>query len=285
MEIMKTFTSPLAKVCTSLSCVLLAGASTSLGADLALRKVPSATAQPDAVTIALVNYNTAGAQASAPKALYVSSGADIKAAGKIVDSQTSTNYAFSKSDAAPTAVIDLGTARALNRVSANFSAGKGTMSFYVMQTLPDTAVDAAPVDLPNTMKFSGDELSTMRPVAVVEDDGTRSDVAVDIPATTGRYVMVRWNPAVKQNAAFTLAEVAAFGGEDEQNAPAKKSARRHNDVSDSKTMVDAKDMGDAKDVPAEGPPEEAPPPGEGPPPGLPPPPPFTFIPQIVPTSP
>jgi hypothetical protein len=52
--------------------------------------------------------------------------------------------------------------------------------------------------------------------------------------------------------------------------------------SDGKTVQDgkdAKDLGESKDIPA----EEAP--AEGPPPGLPDPPPFTFVPQIVPTSP
>jgi hypothetical protein len=54
--------------------------------------------------------------------------------------------------------------------------------------------------------------------------------------------------------------------------------------SDGKTMLDGKDLGDskdAKDMPEEGP--EAP--AEGPGPALPPPPPFTFIPEILPTSP
>jgi hypothetical protein len=54
--------------------------------------------------------------------------------------------------------------------------------------------------------------------------------------------------------------------------------------SDGKTVQDskdAKDLGDSKDIPSEG--AEAP--AEGPPPGLPDPPPFTFVPEIVPTSP
>jgi hypothetical protein len=54
--------------------------------------------------------------------------------------------------------------------------------------------------------------------------------------------------------------------------------------SDGKTVGDGKDLADskdAKDIPAEG--EESP--AEGPAPGLPDPPPFTFVPQLVPTSP
>jgi hypothetical protein len=50
---------------------------------------------------------------------------------------------------------------------------------------------------------------------------------------------------------------------------------------DGKVTLDGKTILDNKEIPAEAP--EAP--AEGPPPPLPQPPPFTFIPEIVPTSP
>jgi hypothetical protein len=97
--------------------------------------------------------------------------------------------------------------------------------------------------------------------------------------------MVRWIPASHANNSFSVAEITA-SGPDQRNLVASSgnfsgtnSDRRT--VSDSKDIGDSKDMGDNKDIPEEGPPQ---PPAEGPPPSLPNPPPFTFIPQLVPTS-
>jgi hypothetical protein len=285
MEIMKTHTFPIGKFCAAVSGVLLASASLSFGDDLVLQKVPSAAPQPNAMTLGLVNYKLADAHAKA-RTLYVSSGADLKTANNITDEQTSTAYQFANGDMTPTTVIDLGKAQNVHRVAANFSAYKGSMAVYVVKALPDSSPNIATVDLPNSLRMSAETFSAMKPVAMIEDDGTRTDAAVDFPATSGRYVIVRWNNAVKQDTAFTVAEVAAFGGNnDDQTLATKKQAHRYNDVTDSKEMVDSKTVSDSKDIPAEGPPGEAAPPAEGPPPGLPPPPPFTFIPQIVPASP
>jgi hypothetical protein len=283
MEIMNTCTSSRGKFVTALSCVLIASASSLLASDLVLHKVPAAAPlRHDAITVGLVNYSP-GSQA-APRCLYVSSGSDVKLANNIVDPQPGRPYAFSTNDAMPTTVIDLGSARRVNRVAAHFAPQKGNIAVYVLQALPDSAIDTAPSDLPANLKISSDELGKMRPVALVQEDGSRGDLAADFAATTGRYVMLRWNPAAKDRA-FTLAQVEAFGTDDEQKPEQKtKKTQRHNDVTDSKTVVDSKDLGESKDIPSEGPAEAAPP-AEGPPPGLPPPPPFTFIPQIVPTSP
>ena len=284
MEIMKTFTSSRAKFATAISCVLVASATSLLASDLVLHKVPaSAPLRQDAMTVALVGY--APASQAAPRCLYVSSGGDLKSASNIVDAQPGRAYTFSTNDTTPTAVIDLGAERRVNRVAGHFAPQTGSIAVYVLQALPDSAIDTAPSDLPANLKISSNELTSMRPVALVEEDGSRGDLAANFAPTTGRYVMLRWNPAAKDRA-FTLAQVAAFGNDDEQKPEqqTKKSVRRHNDVSDSKTVVDSKDLGESKDIPSEGP-QEAQPPAEGPPPGLPPPPPFTFIPQIVPTSP
>jgi hypothetical protein len=83
-----------------------------------------------------------------------------------------------------------------------------------------------------------------------------------------------------------VAEIAAFGGTKTGNLIAANTvnATREGIESDGKTFEEGKDFGggkDFKDMPEEGP--EAP--AEGPPPPLPPPPPFTFVPEIVPTSP
>ena len=286
MEIMKNCISSRAKIATAISCVLLASASSLLASDLVLHKVPAAAPLGrDSISIGLVNY--APASQAAPRCLYVSSGSDLKLASNIVDPQPGRAYSFASSDVTPTTVIDLGSARHINRVSAHFAPQQGSISVYVLQALPDSAIDTAPSDLPSTFKISSDELAHMRPVARVTEDGSRADLAADFAPTTGRYVMLRWNPATK-NRAFTLAQVAAFGVDDEQQPEQKaKKAVRQNDVADSKTVVDSKDFGDSKDlgeskdIPAEAPPAEGP---GAPPPGLPPPPPFTFIPQIVPFS-
>jgi hypothetical protein len=286
MEIMKTCTLFRRKIATALSCVLLTSASSLLASDLVLHKVPAAAPlRRDSITVGLVTYGSASQ--AAPRCLYVSSGSDVKLANNIVDPQPGRAYNFASNDATPTTVIDLGSARHINRVSAQLAPQQGSISVYVLQALPDTSIDAAPSDLPSTFKMSADELAQMRPVARVNEDGSRGDLAADFAPTTGRYVMLRWNPAAKDRA-FTLAQVAAFGADDEQKPEPEKAKKRvrNNDVSDSKTVVDSKDLGESKDVPAVG--EGPAPVGEGPgapPPGLPPPPPFTFIPQIVPRVP
>ena len=284
MEIMKTPAFAFGKICTSISAVLLAGAAPTFAADLSLQKVPSIALQGDSVSFGYVKLSSSAQ--SQGRALYVSSGADLKAANQITDQQAATAYTFDVNDAAPTAVVDLGKTRSVHKVSAVFGARKGTMAVYVLPTLPDSSAKTSVLDLPTNLKLSADMVAALQPVAMIEDAGAQSNIDAEFPATTGRYVMVRWLPAVKDDAAFTLAEVAAFGGnQDDTTLASKKDARKYNDVGDSKQIVDSKDVADSKDIPSEGPPEEAPPPAEGPPPGLPPPPPFTFIPQIVPASP
>jgi hypothetical protein len=285
MEIMNNCILFRGKIAPALSCVLLASASNLLASDLVLHKVPAAAPLRDhAISVALVSY--APASQAAPRCLYVSSGSDVKSANDIVNPEPGRAYTFAANDATPTTVIDLGGERRVNRVSGHFAAQPGSMSVYVLQALPDSAVDTEPSDLPANLKISSNELATMRPVTRVNEDGSRGELAADFAPTTGRYVMLRWNPKAKDRA-FSLAQVAAFGADDEQNPEqTTKKTQRHNDVVDSKTVVDSKDLGESKDLPAVG--EGPPPVGEGPgapPPGLPPPPPFTFIPQIVPSVP
>jgi hypothetical protein len=119
----------------------------------------------------------------------------------------------------------------------------------------------------------------MTPVGAAEDDGSQGRASVDFPETSGRYVMVRWTPAVQQDSSFSLAEIAAIGGTGNSNqllaANIGGGAVSTDEAqSDGKTMMDGKTMIDSKDMP-----------GEGPPPTLPQPPPFTFVPVLVPNSP
>ena len=80
--------------------------------------------------------------------------------------------------------------------------------------------------------------------------------------------------------AFSVAQVAAFGP---TRRPSGLAAETAGDQRiDGKELLDGKSILDNKDIPAEGPPEV---PAEGPPPALPFVPPFTFIPEVPPTSP
>ena len=244
---------------------------------------------------------------SKARALYVSSGSDVRQANNMIDDQTTTSYTFAAEDGTPTTVIDLGKSSTVSRISAVYSSGAGNMEFYVLPSLPAGAVDATvqvsspgadgasptPDAAPKTVRLDDAAFAALKPAGTATDRGTDGRAAVNFAPTTGRYVMVRWLPADQQDRSFTLAEVAAFGqGSTLLAANTSATANVDEDettmsgASDGKTMLDGKTMIDAKDMPGEGPAEEAPQsPGEGPPPTLPQPPPFTFVPVLVPTSP
>ena len=88
-------------------------------------------------SFALISYSYTDIHAKA-RALYVSSGADVKQADNMIDGQTATAYAFATEDAAPTTVIDLGKPCSLRRLSTVYSPRPGHMDFYVLQALPPT---------------------------------------------------------------------------------------------------------------------------------------------------
>jgi hypothetical protein len=238
----------------------------------------------------LIAYNHSDIHAKA-RALYVSSGSDVKQANNMIDDQPATSYSFAAEDGTPTTVIDLGAARNVRRLSAAYSARPGKMDFYVMQSLPKAGGAA-----PQALTIDDATLGSMSPVGSFEDDGSQGRAAVNFPEVTGRYVMLRWTPAAQADTSFTLAEVAALGGAQGNTLLAANTNTTATDetgesdstaqASDGKTMLDGKTMIDAKDMPGEGPAEEYPQsPGEGPAPSLPQPPPFTFVPILVPTSP
>ena len=280
---MKTLTSSFGKIYGPV-CLALCTASSVFASDMVLQKVPPVTAAsansashlgPQA-TFALINYSLANTRQA--RALYVSSGNDLKLANSMIDDQSATSFGFSAEDNSPTAVIDLGKVSTVRHLSATYSARPGSIDFYVMKSLPGAAGD----DSSNTWKFDDKTFASLKPVGSAVDDGTQGRASVDFPATTGRYVMLRWTPASHADSSFTVAEVTA-SGPNQRNLIA--SSRNYSSTTsertvaaDSKDVADSKDISDSKDVP------EVEPPAEGPPPPLPNPPPFTFIPQLVPVS-
>jgi hypothetical protein len=292
MEIMRTLTSSLGKVYGPACCLLLCTASGVLASDIVLQKVPLTTAQAPAnpaqsrlgpqATFALINYNLRDARAKA-RALYVSSGNDLKLANSMIDDQVATSFGFSAEDKSPTAVIDLGKVCTVRRLSAIYSARPGSIDFYVMQSLPAPDRDNSA----STVKLDSNALASLKRVGSVIDDGTQGRASIDFPATSGRYVMLRWIPAAHDDTSFTVAEVSAFGAgggsllASNGNFSSNQTTSERTIAADSKDIADSKDVSDSKDIPEEGPQN---PPAEGPPPRLPEPPPFTFIPQLVPVS-
>ncbi len=240
----------------------------------------------NSASLALVNLSFSDVHAKA-RGLYVSSG-DASEVNHMIDDQVATTYRFASDDVAPTAVIDLGRERSLSRLSAVYASQSGSVEFYVMRTLPAsdaTASQLQPIanvsqgaELPASLKISESALASLKPVGSVVSTGEGRG-SVDFPAVVGRYVMLKWHPASHQADGFSIAQVAAFG----PSKPAGDEVAEDQDF-DGKEALDGKSILDDKDIPAEGP-GEAEAPAEGPPPALPPVPPFTFIPQIPPTSP
>ncbi len=218
-------------------------------------------------TFGLITSNLADVHAKA-RALYVSSGSDLAQANRMIDGQAVTSYTFTADDHAPSAIIDLGKTTSISRISAIYASREGMIDFYVLQTLPGATKGA-----PKSFRFN--DLADVKPVASVADKGA-GRVAVDFPATTGRYILVKWTPAVQQDNAFSIAEIAAFSGNESQRLMAANLSFSQVDAKDAKDLGEGKD---AKEMPEEGPP------AEGPPPSLPDPPPFVFVPELIPTSP
>jgi hypothetical protein len=268
--------------------------------DFAMPRPRKVNFEETSTSFALINFNFTDVHTKA-RGLYVSSG-DPKTVNNMIDDQPATAYQFASGDTAPTAVIDLGRERTLSRISAVYSAQPGSVDFYVLNNLPvgepnetagsnDSDVqkisnNGQTADLPKSLKINEKDFTEMKSVgSVVNTNEGRA--SVDFPATTGRYVMLKWHPASAQEKAFSVAQVAAFGisrqGSANQESEASRRTGGHQ-LADGKDLADGKSILDNKDIPAEGPGEtEAP--AEGPPPPLPPVPPFTFIPEIPPTSP
>ncbi len=259
--------------------------------DFTLPRARNFAAQDKSDSFALISYNYTDIHAKG-RALYVSSGSDVKQANNMIDDQASTAYAFAADDAAPTTVIDLGKRCGLRRLSAVYSPRPGQMDFYVLQSLPSSPTSgnipndnnsAASIgkDTPAALHFDDAVFANLKAVGSVSDDGTQGRASIDFPQTSGRYVMVRWTPAAQGDGAFSLAEVAAFG-QGTQNAllAANTEGFGRGDAVEESQVRDADDktMREPKDMKGENPES----PAEGPPPPLPQPPSFAFIPDSGP---
>ena len=288
MEIMRTLTASLGKIFGP-ACLSLCAASGALASDVVLQKVPT-TVQVSAnsaqsrlgpqATFALINYSVGNTRPA--RALYVSSGPDLTTANSMIDQQTATSFGFSAEDKSPTAVIDLGKVCTIRHLAAVYSARPGSVDFYIMKSLPGADRD----DAANTLKLDEGAFASLKSVGTAVDDGSQGRASVDFPATTGRYVMLRWIPASHADSSFTVAEVSV-SGPDQRNLIASSRNFSSNQTTERKTATDSKDVADSKDVSdskdlpeavAEGPGDSVPPPP------IPPPPPFTFVPQLTPVS-
>ena len=278
MEIMRTLTSPFAR----LSGCLLFSVSTALASDIVLQKVPAATEQVSAAqksdlsrqaSFALINYKVH----STARALYVSSGNDLQLANNMIDDQAATSFGFAAADNSPVAIIDLGKVATIERLSAIYSPRATGIDFYVLQSLPGVDGEKGSASL----KLDEKALAKLKAVGSAIDDGTQGRATVNFPATSGRYVMLRWMPAAHSDTPFTVAEVSAYSPSRGNLLASNRDFSSAQTTGDSKDVADSKDVSDNKDIPDEAPPQ---PPAEGPPPPLQPPPPFTFIPQLTPQS-
>jgi hypothetical protein len=273
---MRTLASALAK---SSACILVS-ASTIFASDIVLQKVPEmdrattvskSNLSPQA-SFALINYNVR----TRARALYVSSGADLKSANNMIDDQAATSFGFSPADNSPVTIIDLGKVSTVRRLSAVYSPRAASIDFYVLQTLPGD-------NSSGSLKLDETTLAKLKAVGTAIDDGTQGRASVDFPAASGRYVMLHWSPAAHSDTSFTVAEVSAYSPSRGNLLASNRDFSNGQTNVDSKDVADSKDVSDSKDVPEEGP-QQPQPPAEGPPPSLPNSPPFTFIPQLVPVS-
>ena len=109
----------------------------------------------------------------------------------MIDNQVATSFGFSADDRSPTALIDLGKVCMVRRLSAVYSARPSSIDFYVMQSLPGSNRDESA----STVTLEDKTLTDLKPVGSLIDDGTQGHASIEFPATTGRYVMLRWIPA------------------------------------------------------------------------------------------
>jgi hypothetical protein len=204
------------------------------------------------------------------RVLYVSSGEDLKLANNMINEQSATSYSFAKNDTRPTAIIDLGEVTRLRRISTIYSPVKSTVDFYVLKILPRETTSTGE-NASNMLRFSENILAELKPVGSVVGDST-GHAAIDFPATTGRYIMLKWDPAMRDDTTFRVAKAAAFGSNETRLtnltvANVSFADAESEAVSDSKDVtMDVKDFKECcnDEPPAEGPP----PPPEPPPPSF-----------------
>ena len=166
---MRSLTSSFAKF----SGCILVSASTVFASDIVLQKVPDTASEisspskanlgPQA-SFALMNYKVR----TNARALYVSSGSDLKLANNMIDDQAATSFGFLPTDNSPVAVVDLGKLSTLRRLSAVYSPRATAIDFYVLQSLP--GVDGN--NTPGSLKLDDKTIAKLKAVGSVIDDGT-----------------------------------------------------------------------------------------------------------------
>lgn len=176
---------------------------------------------------------------SRAQVIYVSSAEDLKLASNMIDEVPGTSFSFAANDTRPTVIIDLGEAKTLARISSIYSPAKGPVYFYVLKTLPGEAMPNGQ-DGVNTLHISETALTELKPIGSTVDDGT-GRAAIDFTATTGRYVMLKWDLATQQHSAFHVANIAAFAS----NATQSKTLTVANV---NLTDADARAISDGNDV-------------------------------------
>jgi hypothetical protein len=216
------------------------------------------------------------------RVVYVTSGDDLVQANNMIDNHPATHFSFANNDQSPAVIVDLGKVASIRRISTLFALSHGHMEFYVLPSLPGTEATN------HGLLLDGSALARLIPVGSVEADGS-GRAAVDFSVTAGRYVMVRWTQAAGEDAPFSIAEIAVFGGTQgpsliAANVTKTRSSELFSDDKDGKDDYEAKDFADDKDY-KEGKEAPAEAPAEGPPSPLPPPPPFQFVPVVGPVSP
>ena len=131
---------------------------------------------------------------------------NLTLANNMIDDQAATSFGFSSTDNSPVAIVDLGKLSTLRRLSAIYSPRATAIDFYVLQSVPGVDGNTAP----GSVKLDEKTIAKLKSVGSAIDDGTQGRASIDFPATSGRYVMVRWTPAAHSDTPFTVAEVSAF---------------------------------------------------------------------------
>ena len=211
------------------------------------------------------------------RVIFISSGHDLRLANNMIDGQAGTAHTFAANDTTPAAIIDLGRALPIDRISTFSTSGVAAATFYLLDNLPGDNAE----NRPQSLRVDPQLLAAFKTVGMGADDGT-GRVSVDFQETSGRYVMIRWAPSAPDSN-FSVAEVAVLERVTNSTLLAANTVSERAKF-DGKSVHDSKDAKDfSKEIPGEGPGEEQPP-AEGPPPPLPRPPPFVFIPKVTPTS-
>lgn len=142
-----------------------------------------------------VNFNFANTYAHA-QVRFVSSGQSADA-GKMIDDDPVTAYAFSPNDPHPTVVVELSDVQRLHRISAIYDMQAGRLDVYALNRVTGDAHD-----------FDG-----LKPIASATDRAGEGKASVDFNPQGARFIALRWTAdgAHATHEAFRIAEINAFG--------------------------------------------------------------------------